>query len=255
MTTPKAKQSLGQNFLSDRNTADHLVELMQFSSKDEVLEIGPGLGVLTERIAPQVRRLVSVEIDQRLYEILQQKMLNVENFELVRQDFLKVELNEFFEQPFRVVGNVPYNITSPIFFKVLEERQRVIDLTMLIQRQVAERVVARPRSKDYGILTVFSQTFAEVTLLRHVPPTVFQPRPNVESSLVRWRFHEKYSKNIKDELFFRTVVKQAFGQRRKMLRKSLKSLLADKPIEWDVTRRPEELSITEWIEFTNILNP
>jgi len=248
----KAKQSLGQNFLSDPNTADSIVRAMNLQPTDHVLEIGPGFGVLTRRIAPNVERLTSVEIDRRLAEQVKNEMRDVDNFNLVLQDFLKFSFDDIdIQKKLRVVGNVPYNITSPILFKVFEHRDKVSDLIMLIQKEVGERIVAGPNSKDYGILAVFSQAFADVELLLKVPPTVFRPKPKVDSALIRWKFTSERSQHIQDEALFRKMVKQAFGQRRKMLRKSLKNIIENSQVEFDYTRRPEQLSVHEWIAFVN----
>ncbi|MBN1561826.1 ribosomal RNA small subunit methyltransferase A [candidate division KSB1 bacterium] len=247
----KAKQSLGQNFLVDENMARKIVDCIDPQPSDIVIEIGPGTGVITRYMQPRVKRLVAVEIDQRLYDQLLRGFQHADNFELVQRDFLKVDLSEFGADKVRVVGNIPYNITSPILFKIFAHRRLVKDLILLVQKQVGERVVSRSGGKEYGILAVFSQAFADVDMLLRVPPTVFMPRPKIDSALIRWFFTEERAQNIKDEAFFRSIVKQAFGMRRKMLRNSLKEYA--QKTSCDFTRRPEQLSVEEWIELANEL--
>ena len=250
----RPKQSLGQNFLVDPNIARQIVQAFQLRSDDIVVEIGPGFGILTELVLPQVSRLVAVEIDSRLIENLRARFSDRENFVLLQGDFLKKDLDEIVPgRRVRIIGNIPYNITSPIFFQVVEHREKVIDLTLLVQREVAWRIVASPNSKDYGILSVISQTYADVETLLHVPRTVFRPKPKVESTLVRWRFTDERARAIIDHKFFRQVVRQAFNQRRKMLRNSLKNYLADKTPSIDVEKRPEQLGVSEWIRLANEL--
>lgn len=252
MSGPKAKQSLGQNFMVDDNMARKIVDAINPTADDIVMEIGSGRGMITRFLQERVKRLIAVEIDQRLYEGLDVMFKLADNFELVKKDFLKVDLTKFdFEQKIKVVGNIPYNITSPIMFKIFDHRQVVSDLTLLVQKEVGRRVVSQPGSKDYGILAVISQAIADVDFLFTVPPTVFQPRPKVDSALIQWTFTEKRAQNIKDEKFFRDIVKKAFGLRRKMLRNSLKEYV-DKT-SFDFTRRPEQLSVDEWIELANEL--
>ncbi len=236
----------------DENMARKIVDAINPTEHDIVLEIGPGQGIITRMLQQRAKRLIAVEIDQRLYDGLEVMFKLADNFELVKQDFLKTNLAAFhFEQKIKVVGNIPYNITSPILFKIFDQRHMVSDITLLVQKEVGKRVVSQPNSKDYGILAVFSQAVADVDFLFTVPPTVFQPRPKVDSALIRWRFTEARARSIKNEKFFREIVKQAFGQRRKMLRNSLKEFV-DKT-GFDFTRRPEQLSVSEWIELANEL--
>lgn len=249
----KPRKSLGQNFLIDRNILNQIVGNLNLTSDDHVLEIGPGTGFLTELIQPLVQNLIAVEIDNNLVPHLMTRFAGACNFRLVHQDFLKVDLRKLAgEGCLRIVGNIPYHITSPILFKVFANRQAVDDLTLLIQREVAKRVVAAPHCKEYGILSVFSQAYAEVKILMHVPRTVFRPRPKVDSSLVRWSLNEIRSARLKNESVFRDIVRKAFGQRRKMLRKSLRAQYSiDAVSGFDFRRRPEQLTVDEWIDLAN----
>ena len=250
----KPKQSLGQNFLVDQNIAENIIDAIGPQKDDYIIEIGPGYGILTRELVQRTDHLTAVEIDRRLAEKIEAEFEIGDKFKLIQKDFLKVDLQELAQgQMLRIVGNVPYNITSPIMFKVLEERSVVQDLTMLIQKEVADRIVAGPNCKEYGILSVVSQAYADVKKLLNVPRTVFNPKPKIESTLIQWTFTDKRSQRIKDHDFFRAVVRQAFGQRRKMLRKSLKDLFVDKKITFDETLRPEQLSVEDWILLTNEL--
>ena len=245
----KPKQSLGQNFLVDQNIAQKIIDCFAPNPDDQVLEIGPGYGILTRLL--KVGKLTAVEIDKRLAELVQAEFKNSPNFQLIHSDFLKISLVGY--TSLRIIGNIPYNITSPILFKVIEEREFVQDLTLLIQKEVADRIVASPNCKDYGILSIVSQVYANVKKLMVVPPAVFRPKPKIDSALVQWSFTNERAQHIQDHDFFRKLVRQAFGQRRKMLRKSLRDVLEKGQTGMDMTRRPEQLSVEEWIQFSNEL--
>ncbi len=244
-TEVKPKQSLGQNFMVDANVADKIVRAFDLSEDDHIVEIGPGTGVLTQRIQ-KLAKVTIVEIDQRLIPVLKRKFEHLSNVKIIHQDFLTFDLASF-NETIRLVGNIPYHITSPIFFHTIEYRHMVKDMTLLIQREVAERMVAKPGTKDYGILSVMAQFYSTVKLLFRVSPHVFVPEPRVDSALIRWTFHREHERQIRDHKFFRLLVRTAFNQRRKMLRVSLKKWLAHQSIEFDLKQRPEELSVSEWI--------
>lgn len=253
MTRVKAKQSLGQNFLVDENMARKIVDCINPQAADLIVEIGSGHGMLTRLLQPRVQKLIAVEIDQRFYDHLTSIFQHANNFELLKTDFLKLDLAALAcAEKFRVVGNIPYNITSPILFKIFDHRNVVKDLTLLVQKEVGQRIVSQAGSKAYGILAVICQAFADVEMLLRVPPTVFQPRPKVDSALIRLTFTESRAAKIKDIIFFKNLIRQAFGKRRKMLRNSLKDY-TDKTT-YDFTRRPEQLTVSEWIELANILS-
>lgn len=245
-TEVKPKQSLGQNFMVDANVADKIVRAFEISQNDHIVEIGPGTGVLTQRIQKLAKKVTIIEIDQRLIPVLKQKFEPLSNVEIIHQDFLTFDLS-IFDETIRIVGNIPYHITSPIFFHTIEYRHRVEDMTLLIQKEVAERMVAKPGTKDYGILSVVAQCYSTVKLLCRVSPHVFAPAPKVDSALIRWTFHQENEQQIDNHNFFRLLVRTAFNQRRKMLRVSLKKWLAHRSIEFDLKQRPEELSVSEWI--------
>jgi len=250
----KPKQSLGQNFLIDKNVAEKIVRSLALQPTDHVLEIGPGQGSLTHLILPQVAKLTAVELDKRLASIVQNLFGDRDNLDLINADFLSLQLESQIcaDNSLRIVGNIPYNISSPVIFKVVDSRHLVRDMTLMLQREVAQRLVAKPGNKDYGILSVINQAYAQVEILFNVSRNVFSPIPKVDSAVVHWWFGTNYDEEIKDHDFFRQLVRTAFNQRRKMLRNSLKSLVAgvkDCPIALD--RRPEQLSVQEWVTFSN----
>lgn len=256
LSTFKPKQSLGQNFLIDTNVAEKIVRSLSLTPADHVLEIGPGQGSLTRLIVAKVAKLIAVELDQRLVSLLADQFETAKNFQLIHADFMQLDIESLAgpDNKLRIVGNVPYNISSQIIFKVIENRNVVKDMTLMLQREVAQRIVAKPDTKDYGILSVISQAYTNVDVLFKVSRHVFSPAPNVDSAIVHWSFDSELSRTIKNEIFFRQIVRKAFAQRRKMLRNSLKDLVKNlqaTPVALD--RRPEQLAIREWIEFSNVL--
>ena len=251
----KPKQSLGQNFLIDRNVARKIVVLADFSKDDVVVEIGAGQGVLTRLLAARVKQLIAIEIDRHLAARLQDDLLEFDNVDIVHKDFLKYDLASVAAaSPLRIIGNIPYHITSPIIFKVLESAAKIRDMVLMMQWEVAERIVAPPDCKAYGILSVISQAYADVKILLHIPRTVFQPQPKVDSSLVRWTFTSQRLDTMTDREFFRQVVRRAFGQRRKMLRNSLSEYFdACDSLPVAPEKRPEHLTVEQWIDLANAL--
>jgi len=251
----RPKKSLGQNFLVDGNVLHNIAGALALAPGDTVLEIGPGTGLLTELLQPKVARLIAVEIDRNLAALLRSRFAGVDNFTLVEGDILEMEpMLLAGERPLRVVGNIPYYITSQIIFHFFDRRRKLIDMALLMQREVAERITARPGDPDYGILSVLSRTFAEAEILLRVPRTVFKPQPGVDSALVRWRFHDLYTRTLADEGLYRRLVRTAFGQRRKMMRKSLRDRFDLEALAaFDLTRRPEELDVADWLAMVNAL--
>jgi 16S rRNA (adenine1518-N6/adenine1519-N6)-dimethyltransferase len=250
----KAKKSLGQNFLIDPNTLARLVDKLDLAATDTVIEIGPGTGLLTERVQPLVQQLIAVEIDRTLAALLQQKFTGAGHVTIVQADVLKTDLHALCSGcAARIIGNIPYYITTPIIFHVLDSPGAIRDMTLLMQKEVGQRIVAQPNSKEYGILSVFSQAYAHVEFLLTVPATVFRPRPKVDSCLVRWNFTHTHRAQIRDDVLFRKLVRTAFNQRRKMLRATLKGFELEKLSDWDLTRRPEDLSVSEWIRLVDEL--
>ncbi len=251
---PAAKKSLGQNFLIDPNIARKIVEAIPAGPGETVLEIGPGRGMLTEFLLAKKFHVVAVELDNFYADYLKETFGKHSNFSLIHADFLTLKLSEIGMQPIHVVGNLPYSITSPVLFKLIKERQFAHSATLMMQREVAERMVGKPRTKDYGILSIWVQTFADVRLIFKVPSAVFRPRPRVDSALVQLKWKSQREQIPKNDVYFLQLIKTAFRQRRKRLRNSLKPifpLAIQQKIDFDFSRRPEEVSIDEWIQLSN----
>lgn len=228
------KKRLGQNFILDKNILSKIVNASGVTSEDFVLEIGAGLGTLTEELAKRVKKVVTFEIDKELYEVLKEKLRIYDNVVVINEDIMKVDLeklaHEYFEgENFKVVANLPYYITSPIIMLLLDCKF-IKDITVLVQKEVAQRICASPGTKEYGILTVFINFKAKPKILFNLPPSVFIPPPKVQSSLIKFEILDKPVAQVKDEKLFSDVVKAAFGQRRKVLSNALKTLNIDKEI-------------------------
>lgn len=258
----KPKQSLGQNFLVDDNIVRNIIRDAALQSDDVVVEIGPGLGALTRAIAPLVRRLIVVEIDGRAVDELRREFEDTA-VEIRHADILEISLAEIsaaHRQKLRVLGNIPYHLTSPILFKAFEEHEAVADLTIMIQREVAGRILAVPGTKDNGILSVMTGFFAEPRMLFTVSRNCFYPKPDVTSAVVQLRFFPAPPYRVNPAVFA-AVVKATFGKRRKMLRNGLlylpyeeetiQGVIAAHPGLMD--RRPEQLSVREFVTLAQSL--
>jgi 16S rRNA (adenine1518-N6/adenine1519-N6)-dimethyltransferase len=249
-----------QNFLKDASFGRRLVEAIDVRPGDIVLEIGPGEGVLTRCILDSpAEAVIGVEIERRCAEVLRTIFADEPRFRLIEKDFLKTELAGLAPdgKKLRVIGNIPYAITSPILFRLLEERPHVRDFAFTMQKEVALRVAGRPGTKDYGIPSVLIQMVTDVRVLFTIPRGAFRPIPGVDSAVLAGTFLDELRFPLRDEAFFRTIVKKAFGQRRKMLRNTLKDLWTGKPLspglKRTLDRRPEDLSVEEWADLANTL--
>ena len=265
MKSVRPKKFLGQHFLTHLPTAQAIADTVDACPELPILEVGPGMGVMTQFLIPKGRRLKVVEIDFESVEYLRKNFPQLED-SIVEDDFLKMHLeNTFGGGSFVLTGNYPYNISSQIFFKMLDYRHLIPCCTGMIQKEVAERLAAKPGCKAYGILTVLVQLYYHVDYLFTVEPDVFNPPPKVRSAVVRLTRNEVTDPGC-DERLLRRVVKTTFNQRRKMMRGSIKPLLAEldaacvtppdhtaflaQPL---LTRRPEQLSVEEFIGLTNLV--
>jgi dimethyladenosine transferase len=249
MTYVKAKKNLGQHFLKDQNIARKIVSSLRAEGIDHVLEIGPGMGVLTRYLLENKTFTTHVvEIDTESVDYLEVNFQDLKG-RIISGDFLQLNLSELFEGSFAVIGNFPYNISSQIFFKILENRNRIPESVGMIQKEVAERIAAPPGSKTYGILSVLLQAFYKIEYLFTVSEHVFAPPPKVKSAVIRLTRNQTATLDCDEKLFF-NVVKTAFNQRRKTLNNSLKGLMkAHEPNEI-LQKRPEQLSVKEFVELT-----
>lgn len=252
-------KKLGQNFLIDPAVVDGIVAGANLTEEDWVLEIGPGIGTLTQGLAETGAKVVAVELDKRLPDVLAKTLEAYDNVQIVAGDILKVPILELMTKtPFKVVANLPYYITTPILLKLLEEKLPIDTLVTMVQKEVAVRMVARPGSKDYGALSVAIQYYTEPEILFDVKPQAFMPRPEVTSAVVRCHVRSCPPVDIKNEATFFRVVKAAFAQRRKTLHNALKSGFPAETVDFmlekgqiDPVRRGETLSLAEFAELAN----
>jgi 16S rRNA (adenine1518-N6/adenine1519-N6)-dimethyltransferase len=252
------KKSLGQNFLRDENVARNIIESLKLLRDDVVVEIGPGQGALTKYLAEKSSRLSAIEVDERAIRLLRETFAG--NVNLIHADVLDVRLREVLlpgDKRIRVVGNIPYNITSEILFWLFDQHEIVDDATLMVQLEVARRFVALKETKDYGILSVMLAYYTEPEMLFKVSRNSFFPRPDVDSAVVRLKF--KSSLPACDQPLFKAVVRSTFGKRRKTLRNGLR-YMGFQPgqldaLRFDLTRRPEELTLDEFLELLRLLEP
>ncbi|MCQ2266429.1 MAG: 16S rRNA (adenine(1518)-N(6)/adenine(1519)-N(6))-dimethyltransferase RsmA [Bacteroidaceae bacterium] len=244
----KPKKFLGQHFLTDLSVAQRIADTVDACPDLPVLEVGPGMGVMTQFLRTKPRPLKVVELDFESVEYLRRTWPDMED-NIIEDDFLKMHLeNTFGGEPFVLTGNYPYNISSQIFFKMLDYKEFIPCCTGMIQKEVAERLAAKPGTKAFGILSVLVQLWYDVEYLFTVPPTVFNPPPKVQSAVVCMKRNSRTSLPC-DYSLMKRIVKQAFQQRRKMLRGSLRGIIpADHPLG---TMRPEQLSVEQFIALTN----
>jgi len=259
----RPKKFLGQNFLTDENLARKIVSSLEIKPEDTVVEIGPGQGVLTKYIQELTDDFFAVELDRQIAGQLEEKFGG--NVRIIHRDFLKIDLAEdiFAKRKnkgrLKIIGNIPYNITTEIIFRLTENRNLVSSAVLMMQKEVAQRLTSSPGTKDYGILAVLIQLYSVPKILFSVPPEAFFPKPRVVSSVVKFDFPDKIHPET-DYGLLKEIVKKSFGKRRKTMRNSLKEFFTEKEIDpgkidFDFTRRPESLSIEEFLSLTeNISN-
>lgn len=252
----RAKKYLGQHFLKDEEVAERIAESISYQGYKYVVEIGPGMGVLTKYLLKKEPELHVVEIDPESVVYLKEHYPKLQG-RIHEEDFLRYDISSVFEgEQFAIIGNFPYNISSQIVFKMLELREYIPEFSGMFQKEVAKRMCEKEGSKAYGILSVLVQAFYEAEYLFTVPPTVFDPPPKVDSGVLRFVRKEDFSLPCDEKLFFR-VVKTAFQQRRKTLRNSLKVFHLPEDLKEDgiFGQRPEQLSTAQFIELTQKIAP
>ncbi|MGN0200677.1 MAG: 16S rRNA (adenine(1518)-N(6)/adenine(1519)-N(6))-dimethyltransferase RsmA [Candidatus Cryptobacteroides sp.] len=251
----RAKKALGQHFLTDQSIAMKIVDSLSRSEIRDVLEIGPGMGVLTQYLLKRDDlELKLVELDGESVEYLLTHFPGMQG-KLYQADYLKLDIHTLFSGQYRVIGNFPYNISSQIFFKILEDKDRVPEVVCMIQKEVAERIAEKPGSKTYGILSVLLQAWYDIDYIVSVGSGAFCPPPKVQSAVIRLRRNSRSSLGC-DEKLFKTVVKTAFNQRRKTLRNALKPLLNESIDSSDPVfdLRAERLSVEDFVALTNLIS-
>lgn len=252
---------MSQNFLINQGAAKRIVDSLDLSQEDMALEIGAGKGVLTKHLLEKARKVFAVELDKRMCDYLRNTFEGSENLEVIQNDILKLNFNDLIDSPdkFKVVGNLPYKITSPVLELLLEQKGRISVCVLMVQKEVASRISAHPGTRDWSPLSIAIQLHSKVEVLFHLKPGSFSPAPRVESSVIRLKFLPKPKVNLPDERFFFRVVRSAFGQRRKILLNSLSANLSLpkreltlilNEVHIDPQRRPETLSIEEYAALT-----
>ena len=246
----RAKKHLGQHFLNDLNVAQKIADSLHHQAYKQVLEIGPGMGVLTQFLLQKDSEVFVIEIDTESVVYLKTHFPLLNNH-IIEGDFLKLPLNEIFKEPFALIGNFPYNISSQILFKALEHKDIIPEIAGMFQKEVAERVASQPGNKNYGIISVLLQAYYNIEYLFTVNEDVFIPPPKVKSGVIRLIRKENQTLDC-DEKLFKRVVKTAFNQRRKTLRNALKSitLVDEKKAEPYLGLRAEQLSVDDFIQLT-----
>ncbi len=253
----RAKKSLGQNFLFDPAFLSHIVDAAQVTDEDTVVEIGPGPGRMTELLAQRAKKVIAIELDAGLYSRLKTEFAGYFNLELINMDVLDYPFELL--DTFKVVANIPYYITTPIIFRLLEARTKLRSMTLTIQKEVAERIVAHPGSKDYGVLSLSVQYYTKPAMRFIIPKEAFRPTPKVDSAVIRMDMREKPPVTVKDEKTLFRIIRAAFSQRRKTLSNSLKPLIPDckellLKADIDPVRRAETISIEDFARLVNLLN-
>jgi len=267
-------KSLGQNFLTDKNIIDRIIEKSDITKQDLVIEVGPGIGVLTAAAAEAAGKVVAIEIDRNLLPVLRETLAEYDNVEIINKDVLKTDFHEILEQNreiggqkiegVKILGNLPYYITTPIIMKILEDKVPADSITIMLQKEVADRIKAGPGTKTYGALSVAVQYYCTVVHVANAPKEIFVPQPKVDSTVIRLDIRrEKPVRVVHEEAFF-AVVKAGFGQRRKTLLNSLTGVYGLKKDEIaavmqtagiDPVRRAETLSLDEFAALANAIRP
>ena len=263
------QKKFGQNFLVDKNILGKIVDAAQITEKDCVLEIGPGIGTMTQYLAEQAGNVIAVEIDKNLIPVLQDTLSSYNNVTILNQDILKVDINHIIEKynngnPIKVVANLPYYITTPIIMALFESHVALKSITIMIQKEVADRIQAQAGTKDYGALSLAVQYYAKPEVIVKVPAACFMPRPNVDSSVIRLTRYETQPVKAQDENYLFTVIRASFNQRRKTLVNGLsnagsvgvsKEKIAEvlTQMELPLTVRGETLTLEQFTELSNCL--
>jgi len=265
------KKSLGQNFLIDTNILRNIVDYAELTEESGAIEVGPGIGALTEQLAKRSKKVVAFEIDQRLLPILDDTLSPYPHTKIIHQDILKANVKEMIDQEFQgikdimLVANLPYYVTTPIIMKILEEKLPLRGIVVMLQKEVAERISAKPGTKEYGSLSIAIQYYTKAEVVMIVPKTVFVPQPNVDSAVIRLTIRDTPTVTVKNEEFFFKVTRASFAQRRKTILNNLSSQLENgkekkeqiiealKEADIDPSRRGESLSIEEFGRLSDIL--
>ena len=257
-TQHKARKRFGQNFLIDQQVIDQIVAAINPSSNDNLIEIGPGMAAITEHLVKLCPSMTLVELDRDLIEFLKRKLIDYPSVSIINGDALKTNFGEFYQgEKLRLVGNLPYNISTPLLFHLLDTKEYIRDMHFMLQREVVDRLSASPGEKSYGRLSVMIQYHCRVMPLIPVPPSSFNPAPKVQSAVVRLTPYDEPPHKAENPELLSKIVSLCFQQRRKTLKNCLNSyaqyILSDRNTV-DLTKRPEQLSVAEFVDLSNCIN-
>lgn len=260
---PKYKKSLGQNFLVDKNVQNKIVEYCNFNRDDIVLEIGPGRGEITHLLLDKVKEVRAIEIDAQLCEVLRNKFGSYQNFKLENKDILKVHLVNLLNssEKFKVIGNLPYYISTPIITKLIENRKYIDTIFLTLQKELGLRLIANPHSKDYGSFSCYLQFYTKPEILFFIKNSSFWPKPKVDSCFLKIKILHRPKIKVKDERSFLKLIRTSFGMRRKLLKNNLAKVYSQEKVEGsfrklkvDSNARAEDLSLKDFAGLSNYLN-
>ena len=257
-TQHKPRKRFGQNFLTDQQVIRQIVAAINPSSEDDLIEIGPGMAAITEHLVRLCPRMTLVELDRDLIKFLKKKLANYNSVSIINSDALKTDFSQYYRgKKMRLVGNLPYNISTPLLFHLLDTREYIRDMHFMLQHEVVDRLSAAPGQKSYGRLSVMIQYHCRVVPLIPVPPTSFKPAPKVQSAVVRLTPHNELPYKADNLNLLSQIVSLCFQQRRKTLKNCLSTFadyLSSDSISVDLTKRPEQLSVKDFVTLTNCIN-
>ena len=262
---PRARKRFGQNFLVDKNCALKIVDLASLDPSDVVLEIGPGQGAITRLLADKGCKVFALEIDRDLARFLREEFRSINNVNIIEGDALKFDFANLIEEggnKLKVIANLPYNVATPILFRLLEMRGCIDKMVLMFQKEVAQRIVSPPDCKSYGALSIFPQLYSDITIELTLPPSVFRPAPKIDSQVLLFQTLDRPRFEVADEKLLKGIISTAFSQRRKKLSNTLKSFFPEREkleesfssVSIDPSRRAETLSVEEFCKLSNIVS-
>ena len=250
------KKRLGQHFLHDKNIINKIIKFVKPNKLDNFIEIGPGEGAITIPLTKKISKLILIEKDSSLIPILKDNLSEFQNITFINEDMLKYEFKDITKDEIRIIGNLPYNISTEILFKIASTPLAIIDAHFMLQKEVIDRIIAKPGSKEYGRLSIMSQVYFDVKKLFEISPNAFYPKPKVQSAYIRMKRLKSKFKNNKHEKCFYEIVRKSFIARRKMIKTSLKDIITEN--DWvklgiDNNKRPEQLSVENFLNISSML--
>ena len=250
------KKRLGQHFLHDKNIINKIIKFVKPNKLDNFIEIGPGEGAITIPLIEKISKLILIEKDRSLIPILKDNLSDFQNITFINEDILKYEFKDITKDGIRIIGNLPYNISTEILFKIASTPLAIIDAHFMLQKEVIDRIIAKPGSKEYGRLSIMCQVYFDVKKLFEISPNAFYPKPKVQSAYIRMKRLKSRFKNNKHEKCFYEIVRKSFIARRKMIKTSLKDMITEN--DWaklgiDNNKRPEQLSVENFLNISSML--